>query len=75
VTRSLDLSEFGGTGQVVQVWTLGDSKKSGEPDAVNSFSDAERIVPVKSQFHADGPKFDYKFEPLTLTVLRWKVAR
>ncbi|MDR3689190.1 MAG: alpha-L-arabinofuranosidase C-terminal domain-containing protein [Fimbriimonas sp.] len=73
LTRSLDLSEFGSDAQDVEVWTLGDSKKAGEPDAVNSFAEPERIAPVASRFHAGGAKFEYRFEPLTLTALRWRV--
>ena len=72
VVRPLDFSAFGGHGQEVSVWTLADRQKAGEPDVTNSFGDPERVVPVASTFRADGPRFDYRFPPLSLTVIRWK---
>jgi alpha-N-arabinofuranosidase len=73
VSREFDLSAFGGGPKEAEVWTLGDTKHEGEPDAYNSFLDPERISPVKSSFKAESSKFDYEFAPLSLTVLRWKV--
>ncbi len=72
VIRPLDFSAFGGHGQEVSVWTLADRQKAGEPDVTNSFDDPERVAPVASTFRADAPRFDYRFPPLSLTVIRWK---
>lgn len=75
MTRSLDFSSFGAKGQKVSVWTLADSRKAGEPDVTNSFSDPRRVVARKSTFEARSPRFAYRFPALSLTVLRWKASR
>jgi alpha-L-arabinofuranosidase len=74
-SRPLDLSAFGKTGQTVDVWTLGDTKKAGEPDVTNSFADPERVKYAKSALKVDSPKFTFRFPALSLTVIRWKVAK
>ncbi len=74
VVRPLDLSAFGDRGQEVSVWTLTDRQKAGEPDVANSFGGPERVSPVASTFRAEGPRFDYRFPPLSLTVIRWKAG-
>jgi alpha-N-arabinofuranosidase len=73
VSRPLDFSAFGRDGQDVEVWTLEDTRHSGEPDATNGFADPERIAPRRSTFHAAAPKFEYRFPALSLTVVRWRV--
>ena len=75
VTRPVDLTAFGDAAQEVEVWTLTDKKKTGEPDVTNSFGDPERVAPVASRFKAASGRFDYRFPALSLTVLRWKVAK
>jgi alpha-N-arabinofuranosidase len=75
VSRPLDLSAFGEAGQEVEVWTLTDRQRAGEPDVTNSFGEPERVVPVKSRFRAGSAKFEYRFPALSLTVLRWKVEK
>ncbi len=74
IERSLDFSAFGKQGQTAEVWTLGDTQHAGEPDAVNSFLEPKRIIPVKSRFEAKKPQFTYAFPALTLTVMRWRVS-
>ncbi|HVS36489.1 MAG TPA: alpha-L-arabinofuranosidase C-terminal domain-containing protein [Gemmataceae bacterium] len=74
VARPLDFSAFGDKGQEIAVWTLADRQKAGEPDVTNGFGDPERVSPAASMFGTDGPRFTYRFPPLSLTVLRWKVA-
>ena len=74
VVRPLDFSAFGDRGQEVSVWTLADRQKAGEPDVTNSFGDPERVLPAASTFRADGPRFAYRFPPLSLTVIRWKTG-
>jgi alpha-L-arabinofuranosidase len=71
----VDLSLFGESGQEVEVWTLADRKKAGEPDVTNSFGEPERVAPVSTRFRAGSGKFDYRFPALSLTVLRWKVGK
>jgi alpha-N-arabinofuranosidase len=74
VVRPLDFSAFGDRGQKVFVWTLADRQKAGEPDVTNSFGEPERVSPAASTFRADGPRFEYRFPPLSLTVIRWKIG-
>jgi alpha-N-arabinofuranosidase len=75
VTRPLDFSAFavgsGVNGQAVEVWTLGDTRNAGERDVTNSFGEPERIVPRRSTFAPASARFDYRFPPLSLTVLKW----
>ncbi|MBU6401861.1 MAG: hypothetical protein KGS61_16210, partial [Verrucomicrobia bacterium] len=73
IRRPLDFSAFGHRGQSLEVWTLTDRRHAGEPDVTNSLADPERVTPARSVFRADGPRFDYQFPALSLTVLRWKV--
>jgi alpha-N-arabinofuranosidase len=73
VARPLDFSAFGRDGQTLEVWTLADSRRAGEPDATNSFTDPQRVAPARSTFKASSPRFEYAFPPLSLTVLRWVV--
>jgi alpha-N-arabinofuranosidase len=75
VTRPVDLTAFGDGGREVEVWTLADRHKAGEPDVTNSFGEPERVAPVTSRFRAASARFDYRFPALTLTVLRWPVRK
>ena len=74
VTRQLDLSAWIDAAQEVEVWTLADRHKAGEPDVTNSFAEPERVAPVASRFKAASGKFSYRFPALSLTVLRWRVV-
>ncbi len=74
VVRPLDFSAFGDRGQEASVWTLADREKVGEPDVTNDFGDPERVSAKPSTFRADGPRFEYRFPPLSLTVIRWTVG-
>ncbi len=74
VVRPFDFSAFGDRGQEVFVWTLADRQKAGEPDVTNSFGEPERVAPAASTFRAAGPRFEYRFPPLSLTVIRWKIG-
>jgi len=75
ISRPLDFTAFASgepaQPQAVQVWTLGDTKNAGEPDVTNSFAEPERIVPRRSTFTPASARFDYRFPPISLTVLRW----
>jgi alpha-N-arabinofuranosidase len=73
IIRPLDLSAFGTKGSELDVWTLADREKAGEPDVANSFSDPERIIVTKSKTKVAAPQFSYRFPALSLTVLRWSV--
>jgi alpha-N-arabinofuranosidase len=75
VSRVVDLSAYGKAGQTLDVWTIGDTKKAGEPDAMNSFAEVDRIKAVKSELRVDSPKFSYRFPALTVTLFRWKVGK
>ena len=75
ISRPLDFSAFapgdGVNGQAVEVWTLGDTRNAGERDVTNSFGEPERVVPRRSTFTPGSARFDYRFPPLSLTVLKW----
>jgi alpha-N-arabinofuranosidase len=73
LTRPLDFSAFGNGAQELEIWTLADTREAGEPDAANSFGHPERVVACRSVLHVDSSRFDYRFPPLSLTVLRWRV--
>jgi alpha-N-arabinofuranosidase len=75
ITRPLDFSAFGATGQEVSTWTLADRRRRGEPDVANSFAEPERVVAVASKFRAGSPCFAYRFPALSVTVLRWRVGQ
>jgi alpha-N-arabinofuranosidase len=75
VTRPLDLTAFGIAAQELEVWTLADRKKAGEPDVTNSFGEPERVAPATSRFPVTAGRFDYCFPALSLTVLRCKVGK
>jgi alpha-N-arabinofuranosidase len=73
LSRPFDFSAFGAGGQELEVWTLADTRQAGEPDVTNGFAEPERIVPRRSTLTAASPRFVYRFPPLSLTVLRWRV--
>jgi hypothetical protein len=67
------LTAFGDATQEVEVWTLADRQKAGEPDVSNNFGDPERVAAMASRFKAESGRFTYHFPALSLTVLRWRV--
>ena len=71
--RSLDFSGFGNADQELELVTLTDVKHASEPDVTDSFAEPRRVAPVESKFAVAAPKFDYRFAPPSLTVLRWKL--
>ena len=75
INQLLDLSAFGVGGQEIAVWTLTDRKRAGQPDITNSFGEPERVSPVKSKFQAGSSRINYRFPALSLTVMRWQVAK
>ena len=75
ITRPLDLSAFGAAGQTVSVLSLTDREHAGEPDVTNSFAEPDRVTPVIWSLVGGGPRFDFKFRALTLTVLEWHVGK
>ena len=75
IVRPVDFSAFGASGQEVTVQTLADRKHLGEPDVTNSFAEPDRVTPKTSYFKAVGPRFDYRFPALSLTVLEWHAGK
>jgi len=73
VARPLDFSMFGNGAQDISIWTLADREGAGEPDAVNSFVNPDRVSPIRATFKAPSARFLYRFPPLSLTVMRWRV--
>jgi alpha-N-arabinofuranosidase len=75
ITRPLDFSAFGAAGQGVTVQSLTDREHAGEPDVTNSFAEPDRVKPVTWKLVGGGPRFDFRFGALTLTVLEWHVEK
>lgn len=73
ITRPIDLSAFGMEGQEATVWTLADTRKANEPDAMNGFARPDRVAVIESKLRVDSAKFPFRFAPLSLTVIRWHV--
>ena len=73
--RPLDFSALSSKPPSFRIWTLTDRRHSGEPDASNSFGEPERVSPVQSVWRARHPRFEYSFPPLSLTVMRCRIAR
>jgi alpha-N-arabinofuranosidase len=73
MTRTIDLSAFGDKGQAPTIWTIADRKASGEPDVANSFAEPDRIAPVESKIQTSSARFEYRFPPLSVTVMQWKL--
>ena len=71
VERTLDISALRHGVSEVSIQTLADRDRAGEPDAVNSFAEPQRISIAASKLHVDGGKFRYRFPALTLVVLRF----
>jgi alpha-N-arabinofuranosidase len=71
VVRPMDFSAFDVRPKEISIWTLADCLHTGEPNATNSFDEPERISASATTFSVDGPKFNYKFPALSLTVLEW----
>jgi len=69
--RPVDFSAFDVSPAEISIWTLADSKHAGEPNATNRFDEPERISTSVTKFSPDGPKFNYKFPALSLTVFKW----
>ncbi len=74
ISRTLDLTAHGDRGREVEVWTLADRQRAGEPDVTNSFADPDRVRVVRSKFTAPAARFTYRFPALSLTVLRWQLV-
>lgn len=68
VRKTFDLSAFGKLGKEVQVWTLADRDKAGEPDVTNEFGDPERIATSKKTIAVRSAKLETSLPPLSLTV-------
>lgn len=66
-TRTLDLSDLGAPKLTVE--TLADHDKAGEPDATNSFAKPDRIGVARSELTPAGPRFEFTFPALSLTVI------
>ena len=74
ISRTIDFSALGTSAQDVTLWTLADSEHAGEPDVVNSFAEPQRVAPVQTTVRASSARLEYRFPPLSLTVLRWRAG-
>jgi alpha-N-arabinofuranosidase len=75
VTRPLDFSAFGDRGCTMDVSTLADRRHAGEPDVTNSFAEPERVTVFRTKVSRSATRFSFRFPALSLTVLRWPIAR
>ena len=79
ISRPLDFSAFAPSGesthQAVEVWTLGRHPERGRAGrhATASASPSESCR-RRSTFTPASARFDYRFPPLSLTVLKWAVT-
>jgi alpha-L-arabinofuranosidase len=67
--RRIDLTSFSPLAGEVNCWTVADTQKAGERDAVNSWHEPERIRTVSSKGTLADGQFAHEFPPLSLTVL------
>lgn len=68
--RKIDLSAFAPLADEADVWTVADTKKAGERDAMNSWRETERIRAVASKATvAESTTLSYEFQPLSITVV------
>jgi len=70
---TMNLSDFGLKKQSVSIWKLVDTQKAGQRDVINSFDEPQRVRTVASKISIDSADFDYTFEPLSLTVLKFQL--
>ena len=75
VALKLDLTAYLDGPQQIATWTLHDRKQAGEPDAVNSFDEPERVAVDQSSLRVTSGRFDYTFPALSVTALRVPVSR
>jgi alpha-N-arabinofuranosidase len=68
--RTIDLSALAPLHETVQVWTLADTNRAGERDALNSWREPDRIRAQPGKATLEGSKLAYRFPPLSLVVLK-----
>jgi alpha-L-arabinofuranosidase len=67
--RTFELSALSPRGESVEVYTVGDTAKSPERHAANSWREPERIRTVRGQAKVQGGKLLCDFPPMTVTLL------
>jgi alpha-N-arabinofuranosidase len=68
----VDVSELAPHGEA-RSWTLADSAGAGEPQAVNSFLEPERIAPVEGMSRCENGRIRQVLAAMSLTVLQVRV--
>ncbi len=71
--RTIDVRALAPIAPEIDMWTLTDTMKAGERDAINSWFEPQRVRPERGTIAATGTQIVHAFPPLSLTVL--KVSR
>jgi alpha-L-arabinofuranosidase len=67
--RRINLTAFAPLAHEVDCWTVCDTQRAGERDAVNSWHEPDRIRTAPSKTTLANGQFSHEFPPLSLTVL------
>jgi alpha-L-arabinofuranosidase len=70
--RRIDLTAFAPLAREVDCWTVADTQKAGERDAVNSWHEPDRIRTEPSKTALADGAIDHEFPPLSVTVLEMR---
>jgi alpha-N-arabinofuranosidase len=70
--RTLQLGAFAPLAEPVEVWTILDTAKAGERDAVNSWREPDRIRTVRDKAVVADGKLSCTFPPLSVTLLKFR---
>ena len=73
-SRTLDVAAFAPLAESVEVQTILDTAKAGERDAANSWREPDRIRTVADKTTLAGDRLTYAFAPLSVTLLKFRVA-
>jgi alpha-L-arabinofuranosidase len=69
ITPTVDLSAFGRDNGKIDIWTLADRERKGQPDVSNSFAAPERVRSVHSMGKLKSGALSYRFPAFSLTVM------
>jgi alpha-N-arabinofuranosidase len=75
VKRSFDFSAWEPSEKKVAIWTLSDRQNAGEPDAMNSFADPERVAPRQSVARLRRGELEFTAPAYSLTALKLAVTK
>jgi alpha-N-arabinofuranosidase len=73
VSEQIDIGPVGEPEGPVQAWIMGDTQRENMHDVSNSFDEPERISTERSTMECTSNRIVFEFQPLTLTVLQFKL--